>query len=156
MARLQGRNVVNTAPLDGQVLKFNASLNRWEPSAEVNAANYLNVYSVNGQSIAAAPTALELSTLGQNNGWTVSGGTPTTLSPQASGRYLIQYEVPAIGSSGISQVVGFRVTNNGAPIAGSQRAFLNPAFETAFASGSFIAALASRRRCPARGHRSDR
>ncbi|MEQ1606743.1 MAG: tail fiber domain-containing protein [Pyrinomonadaceae bacterium] len=34
VARLQTRSVANTAPLDGQVLKFNAANNRWQPDTD--------------------------------------------------------------------------------------------------------------------------
>jgi hypothetical protein len=35
VARLQSRVVANTAPLDGQVLKFNAAANQWRPDTDV-------------------------------------------------------------------------------------------------------------------------
>lgn len=38
VARLQTRSVANTAPLDGQVLKFNAANNRWQPDTDNNSA----------------------------------------------------------------------------------------------------------------------
>ena len=34
VARLQNRNVANTAPTDGQVLKYNAANNRWQPDTD--------------------------------------------------------------------------------------------------------------------------
>jgi hypothetical protein len=34
VARIQGRAVANTAPADGQVLKWNASTNEWSPAAD--------------------------------------------------------------------------------------------------------------------------
>jgi len=36
VTRLQGRDVANTAPSGGQVLKWNSGLTRWEPSADNN------------------------------------------------------------------------------------------------------------------------
>ena len=34
VARLQGRNLAGTAPIDGQVIKFNSATNQWEPNTD--------------------------------------------------------------------------------------------------------------------------
>lgn len=41
--KLQGRNVAATAPVDGQVLKWNASANQWEPGTIANGGGQLGV-----------------------------------------------------------------------------------------------------------------
>lgn len=127
VARLQGRNVVSTAPADGAVLRYNAGLGQWEPvvPVDVNTTGYAFVYSSQLQPLplgAFANVTLELG--GTLSGWAINGGRDTLTAP-ATGSYLLQYEaVPFIVAS--SGIVTCRITRNGAEIPGSQAPIATP------------------------------
>ena len=126
VARLQGREVANTAPTDGQVLKFNAGLNRWEPGvdSDVNRTGYLFRYSTASQSSGIPTTTFKDVMLEEGteaNGWVVSFP-PFTFSNTQSGLYLVHYAAHVrclcVGLDPV--IVAFRLALNGIEVAGSQ------------------------------------
>jgi hypothetical protein len=63
VAQIRGRSVANTAPANGQVLKWNSGTTSWEPAAD-------NVGSVSAQNLTAASTRV-----------LVTGGSSAVLNP---------------------------------------------------------------------------
>jgi hypothetical protein len=144
VARLQGRNVVNTAPTDGQVLKFNAAQNRWEPSAEVNSLNYLSAFTplivFNGVLGDNTFRPTLLNNVAQINGWTVAGDRHS-VTPQASGLYLIHY-ASSMFTTSRPAIVEFRFARDGTAITGSEAILQLPVpVERRNVAASFLAQL---------------
>ena len=119
VSRLQGRNVVNTAPADGAVLRYNSALSQWEPvvPVDVNTIHYAFVYSSTTQAIANAGFGnVVLEQTGALNGWTINSPGKDILTAPASGLYLIQYRA-LVTPPGAAYVL--RVTRAGTEIPGS-------------------------------------
>lgn len=53
VAKLQGRAVANTAPNDGQVLKWNVINNRWEPADDQTGSSGGGITSLNGANLSS-------------------------------------------------------------------------------------------------------
>jgi len=124
VSRLQGRNVVNTAPADGAVLRYNNALSQWEPvvPVDVNTIDYVFAYSSSLQAIAAGPgvTNVALENTGPFNGWTVSGDNRTFTAPSA-GTYLVQYELNPSSTTPPVQISS-QILQNGLGVPGSATA----------------------------------
>jgi hypothetical protein len=138
VARLQGRDVVNTAPLDGQVLKFNAGLNRWEPSALAQETGYLFAYSTVDTNLDGSFRTVNLTAVGPANDWALVSGADTTLTAAKSGLYLVQYTALVYANIPGSRA-SLRFTRNGTEITGSQTSGdVDAAGSTENVSNSFL------------------
>lgn len=72
---LQTRSVASTAPTNGQVLTYNTSATRWEPSTPVGTGDMLkSVYDINNNGIVDAAEAAP---------WTGITGKPSTFAPSS-------------------------------------------------------------------------
>ena len=87
VARLQGNNLVNTAPLNGQVLKFNTAANQWEPGTDNTSSGGGGVTSVtaSGPLASSGGATPNISLTGVVP--TVNGGTGLS-APGAAGNLL--------------------------------------------------------------------
>lgn len=143
VARLQGRTVVNTAPADGAVLRYNASLSQWEPvvPVDVNTSSYAFAYSVFAQPMAFGSFGnVFLEVVGTVDGWTIVGGGNTLIAP-ATGSYLMQYEANPSTILFTPGQASFRVTRNGTEIPGSQALAGVPPGASNHISKAFLAQL---------------
>ena len=84
VAGIRGIDVAATAPSNGQVLKYNSSQNRWEPSADATGSG---VTSVNASSPLTSSGGSS-PTIGLGTVPTGKGGTGLTSAPSAAGQFL--------------------------------------------------------------------
>lgn len=139
VARLQGRNVVNTAPVQDDVLRYNATATQWEPGPEINARNYLFVYDTSAQNFPPGIfVVVSFTTTAQNDGWIVAA---SAFQAGQSGLYLIHYEAHPSTVGFPMTTFSFRVRASGNEIPGSQASTTLPTNSSGHLSKSFLAQL---------------
>jgi hypothetical protein len=120
VGRLQNRSVANTAPNDGDVLKYSQSASQWQPSPETNAANFVFLTASSAQVLPPGNTAnVAFDTVVQVDGWILTPPGESLVCTQA-GLYLGQYDAHAVTvDAGTNDIVVFQALVNGASVPGS-------------------------------------
>jgi len=80
--QLQGRNVVSTAPTNGQVLTYNTSSTQWEPRDTVTATNYQQTSTASATTTSTSFVAM----------------TGMTITTPAAGTYLVNFSTSTVNS----------------------------------------------------------